>query len=1461
MDICSEMNRGDSMGGKGEVIIQSPDILSLLILLFSMSFLASCGGGETDVNTDASLSSIEISGSMAFGELTPAFSPDITEYTVAVPDSADYDVETLDITATATNPDARVLGWSGEGSRVQVIAFHGLSNTDFSYIIKTVAADGVTKGEYTVHFDLPELSNDASLSSIGISGSMTFGELTPAFDPDVTDYTVAVPFSTDYDAESLDITATATNVDAIVFGWSGDGSRVQVIDFTGLTNTDFSYTIETLAADGVTTGAYTIHFDLPQIISTTNDASLSSIVLSGSMTFGELSPAFDPAITGYTVAVPFSADYDSEILDIIATATNPDALVFDWGGTGSRVQTISFHGLSNTDFSYTIETLAADGVTTGAYTVHFDLPALSNDASLSSIQISGSMTFGELSPAFDPAVTDYTVTVPFSADYFTESLDITATATNADAVVFGWHGDGSQVKIIDFTGLSNTDFSYTIDSLAADGVTTGAYTIDFLYEPPPNADLSALSATTVTGSVSIPLKPGFSAGLLNYTGVTSNENNQITITAKVDDASSTVTVDGVITASGAVSHAIDLIVGENSIPVVVTASDGVTTKQYMLQITREVPHFSVSGFVSGLAGTLVLQNNLTNDLSTSIDGSITFTTGLADGEKYDITVSSHPTGQTCSVDNASGVIAGANIINVNVSCVDDVVSYTVGGTVSDLTGTLILQNNAGDDLSLLADGSFAFVSAIADGTGYAVTVSSSPAGQSCIVTNGSGSIAGANVTNVSVACSDVVSTPAGIFIEPMSLYASSASALGDVNGDGDLDLVAAWGETTVWLNNGLGGLVDSGQVLGSSIGSLELGDVDGDGDLDLVMAAGISNTVWFNDGQGVFSDSGQTLGAGAGGIALGDIDGDGDLDLVVAYEYGSFNGSHNVWLNNGAGVFSVESGLDFGTWERIQSIALGDVDGDGDLDLVEVCAYCPERIWLNNGFGTFTNSGQELGTDNTRSVVLGDIDGDGDLDMVKANGNGGNPVWLNDGDGIFTDSGQSLVSVTNSTYSLALSDVDDDGDLDLMEANGDGAVNTFNSLWFNDGNGIFTDSDQSFHTANAAGSALFGDMDGDGDLDLVMDHALGTMSVWINSGVGVFTDSIQFLDITATQSVVLGDIDGDGDLDLVEGNYAELAYYDKVPNTIKLNNGDGSFTDSGQELGAAETNSVALGDVDGDNDLDLVAGNNIGSNKVWLNDGVGVFTDSGQVLGDNNNSTTWSVALGDVDGDGDLDLVAGNLKKLNTVWLNDGVGLFTLSEFLGEPYSNSTTRSLFLGDVDGDGDLDLVEGNSNSEPNTVWLNDGAGLFTDSGQTLGSNNTYALALSDVDGDGDLDLVEGNYGTEPNTIWFNNGAGIFTDSGQTLGARSTNSVTLGDVDGDGDLDLVAGNYLEPDTVWINSGMGTFTDSGHALGYYYPLSNYLGTQSVTLGDVDDDGDLDLVTGTYGGSQPNAIYLNQTP
>ena len=178
--------------------------------------------------------------------------------------------------------------------------------------------------------------------------------------------------------------------------------------------------------------------------------------------------------------------------------------------------------------------------------------------------------------------------------------------------------------------------------------------------------------------------------------------------------------------------------------------------------------YTIGGTVTGLTGTgLVLQNNASGDLAVSAAGAFTFATGLATGATYAVSVKTQPSSptQNCVVTAGFGTVAKSNVTNVAVACTT---TYTIGGTVTGLTGTgLVLQNNAGGDLSVSAAGAFTFATRLATGAAYAVTVKTQPSSpmQNCVVTTGSGTVATSNVTNVAVACTTATFTIGGVVSE------------------------------------------------------------------------------------------------------------------------------------------------------------------------------------------------------------------------------------------------------------------------------------------------------------------------------------------------------------------------------------------------------------------------------------------------------------------------------------------------------------------------------------------------------------------------------------------------------------------------------------------------------------------------------------------------------------------------
>jgi hypothetical protein len=339
-------------------------------------------------------------------------------------------------------------------------------------------------------------------------------------------------------------------------------------------------------------------------------------------------------------------------------------------------------------------------------------------------------------------------------------------------------------------------------------------------------------------------------------------------------------------------------------------------------------------------------------------------------------------------------------------------------------------------------------------------------------------------------------------------------------------------------------------------------------------------------------------------------------------------------------------------------------------------------------------------------------------------------------------------------------------------------------------------------TGQSLGNSAFcatGDLDGDGDTDVVTSYWFPPLNIYLNDGQGQFTLNGQSISIAHSWEIALADLDSDDDLDLFITTGSS--------NRVYFNDGTGQFIDSGQRLGNLPSMDVELGDVDSDGDIDAVIGNfhtNSGSytrNTIWLNDGTGRFVDSGENLG---ITVSDNLELGDVNGDGHLDVVVMNYRSPgDKIWLGDGSGQFSLTH-----QSFGMGGLLALADFDGDTDLDLFRGEKNA-PSEIWLNEGTGLFTRTNQIL--ENAHGLGIRsaearDMDGDGDMDVVvalAGGADHNPNMVWLNDGQGHFTDSGLRLGNGQSEDVALGDFNRDGMPDFYFSNRADSsDKVWLNA-----------------------------------------------------------
>jgi len=353
-------------------------------------------------------------------------------------------------------------------------------------------------------------------------------------------------------------------------------------------------------------------------------------------------------------------------------------------------------------------------------------------------------------------------------------------------------------------------------------------------------------------------------------------------------------------------------------------------------------------------------------------------------------------------------------------------------------------------------------------------------------------------------------------------------------------------------------------------------------------------------------------------------------------------------------------------------------------------------------------------------------------------------------------------------------------------------------------------------------------------------------------------------------SMALADVDNDGDLDALALHYG--LYSSPTPNSVSvhLNGGDASGSNTGvfsngSSVGVGkQPRRMAVGDIDGDGDLDLVTANfNANTVSVRLNNGAGVFSGSQEVAVREN---PLMVALGDVDADGDLDILTANDDGLNTVSiaLNGGSSTGSNTGLFPSPYylfASGRLNGLALADVDNDGDLDLLLLSYAGKSVDIYLNSNGypGSFNASSSVALTSSAEFLAMGDVDGDGDLDMLVPNNAGNTVNLRLNNGAGKFTAAPDIAVDPNPFKAALADVDADGDLDLVTTNQGSQwaFSVRLNGGDATGSNTGVFSGGQRVGLSYRPFDTA-VGDMDGDGDLDLVATNAYVDYANPAYLS---
>jgi hypothetical protein len=667
----------------------------------------------------------------------------------------------------------------------------------------------------------------------------------------------------------------------------------------------------------------------------------------------------------------------------------------------------------------------------------------------------------------------------------------------------------------------------------------------------------------------------------------------------------------------------------------------------------------------------------------------------------------------------------------------------------------------------------------------------------------------------------------------------------------DVDLVVANGDAntvSVLRNDGSGGFAN---ITGSPFATtghpngVAIGDLNNDDVADVVLTRRDANgvSVMVNNGMGDFSMVGVTVfatGMAPRDVVLGDLDADGNTDALVANR-----GSGTVsYLRNNLGI-SFFPQVPVASVGDPVGLALADLDADADLDFAVLSTTdASVHVYVNGGAGTFTIGPVVPAAGDGAALRLLDVDGTGTPDLVTVGTSGDAVVLaLNDGAGGFHR--RIGLAVGDGPLGVAAGDVDRDGRTDLLAADAlSAAVSVLRA-----GPAVATDCDaggqldiceaqQIDCNANGVGDVCDGvlrpsfdaarlttllttdvpllaaDVTGDQRADAVLRFESTKLLVARGMPDGSL-ESHAVLDLPASPTnLLLLDVDGDDDRDYVVASGAGNAVY-----TLR-NGGDGLVTTTDTYALTNTPRLIVAGDVTADGGLDLVVSHaDADSLRVLAGTGLGIFAPSTIVaLG----GRAVALVAGDVDGDTDLDLVAlllapGPLTSVQVLRNDAGTLVAQAPILVSAPFT--LLSSLVGGDVDGDGDLDLLLVEVNALTGVRRLRvaaNAAGTYA-LGQSLPlgglgvvsvvlPGNLGTAALADLDRDGHVDLALPELGTAALVLFRGRGDGTF-DLGRVIPVGgSVRGAAAGDVTGDGALDLLTALRVDADEfVAVVPGLG--------------------------------------------------------